>query len=57
MGGLRGETASQLDDVVRRSDLREAVSHYATKADIYRVFTAQPLALAAILGAAAAFFG
>lgn len=39
------------------SHLRQDLSHYATKADLYRIFTAQTIALAAVLGAAAAFFG
>lgn len=38
---------------MRKDDLL----HYATKADIYRIVTLQTLALAAMLGAAAAFFG
>ena len=57
MDGLRREMTSELEEVVRRDDLREELSHYATKADIYRIFTIQTLALAAVLGAAAAFFG
>lgn len=52
---------NRVGGLVTKEEFDQALSHYATKADLHRelrlIFTAQTVALASILGAAAAFFG
>lgn len=48
-------------EMVTKQDLRETLSHYATKADLHREFVTlllgQTVAMAGVLGGAEAFFG